>query len=205
MPAGWGERVAYLLERGLPALILIVVACLQLSLTRTTNLSPWKGGGFGMFAAVDAPAMRVMVAEGLDEEGQLLRLDAYSALDGNTLRRITSLPRQSDLEQIAPKFLFQSVVPTTIQRQAAYDKLAIDSPDLASPSKLDLETPLVSPGALSLGSLYRLKTAYDPDLPDLVKTLSAVRLQWWRIRFDRPHQRLWAEPLSELVEAGSWN
>jgi hypothetical protein len=37
----------------LPALLLLVVACIQVYLVRTQHLSPWKGGGFGMFSTND--------------------------------------------------------------------------------------------------------------------------------------------------------
>lgn len=163
-----------------------------------------------MFATIDAPATRVIMAEGLDQEGHLLRLDVSSALNVNTVRRIRALPRQTDLEQIAPQLVSQLVVPTIIQRQAAYEKLLLDSPELQSVSELDraillTPQPSLSPSIQSLSQpLYRLKTAYDPTLPKVVKTLKAVRLQWWRIRFDRDRHRLWAEPLSEVVEAGTW-
>jgi hypothetical protein len=36
-----------------PALLLFVVACMQVYLVRTHDLSPWKGGGFGMFSTND--------------------------------------------------------------------------------------------------------------------------------------------------------
>jgi hypothetical protein len=36
-----------------PAFLLLVVACLQVYLVRTRDLSPWKGGGFGMFSTND--------------------------------------------------------------------------------------------------------------------------------------------------------
>ena len=44
----------------LPALLLSVVALRQIQLTRTENLSPWKGGGFGMFASTDSRANRYL-------------------------------------------------------------------------------------------------------------------------------------------------
>ena len=37
----------------LPPLLLLVVACIQVYLVRTHDLSPWKGGGFGMFSTND--------------------------------------------------------------------------------------------------------------------------------------------------------
>jgi hypothetical protein len=46
------------LRAWLPVSLLLVVACVQIVLTRTAGLSPWKGGGFGMFAATDGSAFR---------------------------------------------------------------------------------------------------------------------------------------------------
>ena len=42
----------------MPAALLVVVALGQLALAHTTGLSPWKGGGFGMFASLDARPFR---------------------------------------------------------------------------------------------------------------------------------------------------
>jgi hypothetical protein len=42
----------------LPVSLLLGVAFVQIVLTRTADLSPWKGGGFGMFAATDGGAFR---------------------------------------------------------------------------------------------------------------------------------------------------
>lgn len=202
------DRIQHVIERGLPAAILVLVALLQIYLTHTAHLSPWKGGGFGMFGVTDAPTMRVIQAEALDQEGHAIQLDVYSALDDRTIRRIRTLPRQSDLEQIAPQFVAQAVVPTTLERQAVYEKLQLENLDLPANQNLspdhvanplpDLPThPLTQP-------LYRLKTMYDPDVPGVVKTVKAIRLQWWRLRFDHVQHRLWTEPLSQVVEAGAW-
>jgi len=170
----------------------------QIFLTQTANLSPWKGGGFGMFAAIDAPGMRVIIAEGLDEKGQLIRLDIFSTLDSSTTRRMLALARQKDLENIAPQLISQPIVPTTIHQQATYQKLENYHPEIAN--QLQLYQDL---SAISL-PLYRLKTAYDPALPETIKTLKAVRLQWWKIKFNQREKRIFAEPLSQLIEAGDW-
>lgn len=42
----------------LPTVLLLVVASVQMTLARTDDLSPWKGGGFGMFASVDGLPFR---------------------------------------------------------------------------------------------------------------------------------------------------
>ncbi len=41
-----------------PALVLCLVALGQVGMARWTGLSPWKGGGFGMFATTDGSAAR---------------------------------------------------------------------------------------------------------------------------------------------------
>jgi len=42
----------------LPVALLLTVACLQVALARTAGLSPWKGGGFGMFSTLDERPFR---------------------------------------------------------------------------------------------------------------------------------------------------
>jgi hypothetical protein len=42
----------------LPAVVLAIVACTQIWASRTHALSPWKGGGFGMFASLDSRPFR---------------------------------------------------------------------------------------------------------------------------------------------------
>ena len=45
-------------SRLVPPLLLFVVAVIQIALARTADLTPWKGGGFGMFATLDHGAYR---------------------------------------------------------------------------------------------------------------------------------------------------
>jgi hypothetical protein len=56
----------------LPPLLLCVVAATQIVLTRTASLTPWKGGGFGMFSTLDHVGYRgvdaVVEAPGRSEE-----------------------------------------------------------------------------------------------------------------------------------------
>lgn len=196
-PKDVNNRGTWFLERFLVPTILILVALLQFYLARTANLSPWKGGGFGMFAAVDSPSMRVLAAEGLATDGQLIRLDALDSLDDSNYRRILSLPRQIHLEQIASELISEKFVPQNIQRQTTFEKLRRENPKFALQ---------VSEILLENQPLYRLKTPQDPMLlNDSVKTLKAIRLQWWSLRFDKNQNRLWTEPLSQPVEIGNWS
>lgn len=42
----------------IPGALLAFVAALQIGLAHVTPLSPWKGGGFGMFASLDGGSFR---------------------------------------------------------------------------------------------------------------------------------------------------
>jgi hypothetical protein len=42
----------------IPTVVLVIVAVTQVVLAKTADLSPWKGGGFGMFATTDGTASR---------------------------------------------------------------------------------------------------------------------------------------------------
>jgi hypothetical protein len=41
-----------------PAVLLCLIAAAQMILAHTADLSPWKGGGFGMFASIDSVPSR---------------------------------------------------------------------------------------------------------------------------------------------------
>ena len=42
----------------LPAVLMTAVAVVQIVLAATTNISPWKGGGFGLFSTLDGKLER---------------------------------------------------------------------------------------------------------------------------------------------------
>jgi hypothetical protein len=54
--AGSNGRASW--RAGLPVVLLLAVACAQVMLARTAGLSPWKGGGFGMFSTTDDAGRR---------------------------------------------------------------------------------------------------------------------------------------------------
>jgi hypothetical protein len=52
-------------------LVLIGIACLQLYLAHSHHLTPWKGGGFGMFSTVDSQGARFLRIYLLTAEGEV--------------------------------------------------------------------------------------------------------------------------------------
>lgn len=189
------HRLTRFMERGLVPLIMVAIALFQLYLAHTADLSPWKGGGFGMFSSVDSPSMRVLSAVALDQSNHPLILDLADALDGRLYQGMRALPRPDTLQWLAPPLLGEEVVPTTVRRQAVLEQLQSENPDLEWPIGISANPQV----------FYRLRSLRDPAAsPDTIKTLKAVRLQWWRLRFDAIQNRVWAEPLGKAVEAGDW-
>jgi hypothetical protein len=95
----WRLRVAPGLAAALPTALLLTVAGTQLVLSKTMRLSPWKGGGFGMFASVDGlpfRAVRIQV-EGPDRSEVLL---VPVSLEDQA-RRTATFPHDAALERMA--------------------------------------------------------------------------------------------------------
>lgn len=91
-----------------PALILLVVAAGQILLSTAGPLSPWKGGGFGMFASLDGGsnrALKTLVSvDGRREELRIppsLEFLARKAETHPTDRRLDELAERLGHRQLA--------------------------------------------------------------------------------------------------------
>jgi hypothetical protein len=85
----------------LPVGLLLTVAGVQITLARTAHLSPWKGGGFGMFSTTDDSGRRTVrvyvSAPGRSEEiviAPSIEDDARRAAVLPTDARLTLLARR---------------------------------------------------------------------------------------------------------------
>jgi hypothetical protein len=85
--------------RWLPVVLLVLVALNQQRLAHTASLSPWSGGGFGMFSTIDSPAARHLHVF-LETEGIRRELDIPRQL-AQEARRATTLPTRARLERFA--------------------------------------------------------------------------------------------------------
>ena len=95
----------------LPVALLVAVACAQVTLTRTAGLSPWKGGGFGMFSTTDdAGRRRVRVFVSAAERSEEIAI-APSLEDA--ARRAAVLPTDAALARLARR---------VVKREARYQR-----------------------------------------------------------------------------------
>jgi hypothetical protein len=83
----------------LPAVLLVLVACGQLVLARTGNLTPWKGGGFGMFSTLDHGAFR-RVAIVVDAPDRSETIDVPDSLE-ETAARVVNFPSDWLIRKLA--------------------------------------------------------------------------------------------------------
>ena len=90
-PGGWRAL--------LPVSVLIVVACAQVTLATTAGLTPWKGGGFGMFSTTDDGGRRhVRIFVSAVERSEEITI---SPSLGDAARRAAVLPRDAELSRLA--------------------------------------------------------------------------------------------------------
>lgn len=180
------QLVELLIERWLVACILIIVATIQITLAYSAGLSPWKGGGFGMFGAVDSPSMRAISAVGIDSSGTSHRINAWSALSTSERRSLQSFPQSEVLQNLAKKLLSSDFVRAHSEAVAVYNQLKSENP------LIDLQITPTTPIDVPI---FRVRKPEDQKLQnDQVKSFQKIHLQMWRIRFDSHRMTLSVEP-----------
>jgi hypothetical protein len=95
----------------IPAILLSIVAAVQVRMTRTEALTPWKGGGFGMFSTTDdgvgrPMAIRISGPAGDREIGvpEPLAQEAYRGSLLPSRRRLSRLAREVAARTTSPEF-----------------------------------------------------------------------------------------------------
>ena|SRR5437868_13316676 len=171
-------------SRILPAGALALFACLQILFAQTRGLTPWKGGGFGMFSTVDSPDARFFRIYLLTPEGKVpitLPSDLYR-LSGH----LRSIPSQGELNELAQKLAARTWVPRT------YNDLSA-TPECALPSVCYQRRPGCSS---PLPPFYRALSPREPEPSGQDRVpFSAVEVELWKSRFDLPQHRLVAARL----------
>ena len=79
----------------IPPLALAVVAVAQFGLAHTAPLSPWKGGGFGMFSTQDQPRARTVRLHLLTPVG------AFAVMDDGGGESLRAWPSRGALREVA--------------------------------------------------------------------------------------------------------
>ena len=106
---------AVIVYRWAVPLLLIGIALRQIVLVYTVGLTPWKGGGFGMFSSVDKARSRLIVVRGITSTGQSIKIELNSAnhiFSNSKLKFLKTIPQTELLQELAYKLLDAQLRPT---------------------------------------------------------------------------------------------
>jgi len=162
-----------------PALA-VVLAARQFYLAHAYALTPWKGGGFGMFASVDNPRLRFIRAYLVTPAGEVpVDVSASTRID-QLAKRARYMPSPGRMNRLADAVLqARWVVDTTPARRARIAPTVEHRRGVAADSA----------------------AAPEPAGPRVAA--SAVRLEAWRVHFDTRSQRVLTQKLAEVTRRRS--
>lgn len=203
------------LQRLLPLIapgLLVLVACVQMALVRTHDLTPWKGGGFGMFSTLDSPVTRALRVVLLTEEGE-----AVVALPNLNVRkeRLLNMPDEGVLSGLAAHaardewvvYTYDELremrgdLPDEFRRQIARIEAArreAARSEAAGGDRQHEDSTLAVPGAnpaLIAFPYARRSLRIEGERPAVL----GARTEVWRLLFDAESDRLHAELINDAA------
>lgn len=189
------RRLPYFVAPGL----LVLVACAQMVLVGTHRLTPWKGGGFGMFSTFDRPSTRALRIWLNTPDGQALVVRPQFDVQEQRLLNMPNEALLSDVAaQIAARALRGEWALYTYDQLLAADKLPAD---LGRPLvRAELErrkatsgdsVPSPYPRLAALPETWRLAGVEGRSVD-----VNGARVEVWAVRYDAGTSRLHAELLN---------
>lgn len=164
-----------------PLVLLFVIAVRQLWAAQRGHLSPWKGGGFGMFAATDHPGSRFVHCTGTTVAGETVivraaGLPAGSGVSADLLRRLRTSPATGDLRRLVDALLDAEYVEVDAGLRLVRAEFLEQNPGMAGKLPVPRRWPvtvLVPRDRRRVG--HEHAHAYR---------LSSVQASVWRVRFE---------------------
>lgn len=99
------------MKTGAIPLLLTTVALRQIVLVHTAGLSPWHGGGYGMFASIDRDERRVVTTQLIgcgptwDVNLQTIVADSPKLLSHDTYTHVSTFPTKTQLRRVGMRLL----------------------------------------------------------------------------------------------------
>lgn len=179
-----------------PAAVLAAVAVGQMVVAYSSDLSPWKGGGFGMFSTIDSPGARVVRAF-LLREGEQLPVVMPDALREFEMEARTH-PSQKRLDEIAKRLAAGAWVPYRLlpasehfrQLRARYRAergLTSAEPDIPISAHTLQTAALLERAFEELGMVRMLG---EDEFAAEVEQFDSARVEVWRLTLDRSGRAL---------------
>lgn len=108
-----------------PAL-LVAVACTQIAISKNSNLTSWKGGGFGMFATYEHGIGRIIECRAIrasDGKEVTIRLDwskNSKVLPTYMRRRLKNCPMESDMRWVGARLVARRLITRSSSHSTTY-------------------------------------------------------------------------------------
>lgn len=176
------------LHRMLVPAILIAIASHQIYLAKMHDLTPWKGGGFGMFSTVDDPTARWVRCYAI-ADGRETAVTIPTDLD-RAAARVRAMPSREGLRRLAAEVGRRRFV------NREYDKHVEAERRLAASlaQQADLRATCLPPVPACEAILPAPLRIWDSDerepRPSELAPVQSLRLELWRWRFDIAGHRM---------------
>lgn len=200
LPSGWKNTSNLYLA---PA-VLCAIAFFQIFRCYAIHQTPWKGGGFGMFATTDSPGNRFVRVKLLTEKGE------FAVPPPGHLKALTMLlqtaPSESNLAAMGDRLMAETWVPydfahgavkgkdaTPASSDSEADESGKSLPPASPPASAPDATAAVSAGdapashapAKSSKPAFRTRGKGEPEpAADERAQLKSVRVEVWRRQWD---------------------
>ncbi len=201
------KRRELLLKFGVPTL-LTTVAIVQEFFSRKFHLSPWKGGGFGMFSTVDAPSARFLRIYLVSQQGKTqVRLPSWL---GNLATEVRTIPTEKRILHLARELAQSNWINDTSARSVSsitktnegdsssnyFSDFTSETPSLInhqSEIKLGMQqlTQLLPPKVLGKGKLL-------PKGAEIVN-FQEVEVEVWQYKFNPELNQVKAHKIASSV------
>jgi hypothetical protein len=185
-----------------PAL-LFIIACMQFGTASISELSPWKGGGFGMFSTIESPSSRVIRVY-LITNGKTRVPVQIPDQSRKLAAQIRTKPKQSDIDKLAVALSNQSwatykMLPTQEQYYRLHEKYFPGSPlpiDSAANQRLQY--------AANLNQLFDqmqwIKIVKDGEKADRVLDFESVEVECLQMKFDKAKSKLVLQSIAKALK-----
>ncbi|MEM7007632.1 MAG: hypothetical protein AAF462_00690 [Thermodesulfobacteriota bacterium] len=178
----------YILKYITPVL-LIAVALTHIYYAKSADLTPWKGGGFGMFCTVDSKQARYFRLYLIDEKGDKIPVQIPSKFK-NEVSKLKAIPTQSGLEKLTNQISELTWIDTSYKEDKLYDIAGIE-PNAKNSIKNNDED-------ITVRSLSKFD---PPPLPQEIVAVKGIEIEFWRYKFDKENNTISARKEYSLNKA----
>jgi len=157
-------------------LILCIIAFTQILSVNKSELTPWKGGGFGMFSSIDSARTRYLKLY-LETEDKLIPIEPPSSLNQLVIKT-RSLPTLNNLNYLVYSLLdIKWVYDDVIYRKSV--DLVFNKNEFTDKEISNLRDQIGK-----LGKVRAIENFETPKQVDEVINFNGIRLELWRYKYD---------------------